>query len=133
MKTFPNKYASSRTNLTTLMILDTNLSHCYRLFCHEILYNENGVALAYQTRIRDNIHIQPTLWTFHDAYQLLQLPSLTSKTRKNSISRPEQDSVDKQQSLQNKDLPQIVKDVGMLKQCNTSANVCTIPNLSGSD
>jgi hypothetical protein len=39
-----------------------------------------GVAPAYQTRIREDIRMQPTIHTFQNAYQLLYLPSLTSKT-----------------------------------------------------
>jgi hypothetical protein len=67
--------------LTTLMNLDTNMSHRYRLLCGEILDDEIGIAPAYQTRTRDNIHIRPTQRTFHNAYQVLRPPSLTYKTR----------------------------------------------------
>jgi hypothetical protein len=46
-KPFRNKYASPRTNLTTLMNLDTNLNHRYKLLCHEILDKEIRVAPVY--------------------------------------------------------------------------------------
>jgi hypothetical protein len=44
-----------------------------------------GIVPAYQTRIRDKIDIHPTKRTFHNAYQLLCLPSLTSKTRETAF------------------------------------------------
>ncbi len=77
---FRNKYASPRTNLSTLMNLDTNISRRNRLLCKRVLNTEIGVAPAYQTRTQDDIHIAPTMRTFHNAYQLLHLPFLTSKT-----------------------------------------------------
>jgi hypothetical protein len=41
---FRIKYASLRTSFTMLMNLDTNMSHCYRLLCRDILDNEIGIA-----------------------------------------------------------------------------------------
>jgi hypothetical protein len=38
-------------------------------------------ATEYQTRIIDNIHIRPSPQTLHNAYQLLGLRPLTSKSR----------------------------------------------------
>jgi hypothetical protein len=43
------------------------------------------IAPAYQTRTRNNIHIINTPLTFHDAYQLLRLPPLTSKSRETAF------------------------------------------------
>jgi hypothetical protein len=78
---FRQKFASPRSNLASLILLDTNMSRRYKLLCRSILDTEIKIAPAYQTRIRDNIHIRPTIHTFNDAYQLLRLPLLTSKTR----------------------------------------------------
>jgi hypothetical protein len=52
-----------------------------RLLCRSILDDEIGVAPAYHTRARDDVQIRPTVQTFNNAFQLLRLPSLTSKTR----------------------------------------------------
>jgi hypothetical protein len=76
---FQNKYASSISILATLMHLDINMRR-NKLLCRNILDAEIGVAPAYQTRTRDNVHIHPTIPTFNNAYQLLRLPSLMSMT-----------------------------------------------------
>jgi hypothetical protein len=77
---FRNRYASSQTNLTSVMNLNTNL-HCrYHLKCWELLDTAKGVAPAYNTRIRDNIKVFASLWTFNNAFHLLQLPVPSSKT-----------------------------------------------------
>jgi hypothetical protein len=39
----------------------------------------------YHIRARDNVHIRPTVQTFNNAYQLLCLPTLTSKTRETAF------------------------------------------------
>jgi hypothetical protein len=78
-KPFRNRYASPRTNLPMLINLDPNLSQRYRLFCRDALDAEIGIAPAYNTRVKDNTHIQPPQCTFNNAYQLLWLPILTSK------------------------------------------------------
>jgi hypothetical protein len=67
------------------MNVDTNMSRRYRILCRDILDTEMGIAPAYQTRTRDNIHISPMLQVFHNAYQALWLPSLTSKTRESAF------------------------------------------------
>jgi hypothetical protein len=54
----------------------------YRLLCQDILDTEVGIAPAYQTRNRDNIHVQSTNRTFHNAYQLLRLPALIPNLQK---------------------------------------------------
>jgi hypothetical protein len=82
---FRNKYASPRLNLSTLMNLDTNISRRNRLLCKRVLDTEIGVAPAYQTRTQDDIHLRPTMRTFHNVYQLLHLPSLTPKTREKAF------------------------------------------------
>jgi hypothetical protein len=74
---FRQKFASPRLILTSLIQLDTNMSRRHKLLCRSILDTEIQVAPAYQTRIRDNIHIRPTIHTFNNAYQLLRLPLLT--------------------------------------------------------
>jgi hypothetical protein len=78
---FHNKYASPRTNLAALVPLDTNLSRRYRLKCREILDTSIGIAPAYRTRIRDGIAIRPSQRAVNNAYDLLRLPTITSKTR----------------------------------------------------
>ncbi len=55
-KPFRNKYASLRTNLTTMINLDKNLSKKYILLCWSIA-NEIGIVPAYNMRVRDNLHI----------------------------------------------------------------------------
>ncbi len=85
---FWNKYASLKTNLTTLMNLDANLCRRYRLLCQGIFDTGIGIAPAYNIRVRDNIlvNIRPIPRTFSNAYQLLWLPILTSKTRDTELS-----------------------------------------------
>jgi hypothetical protein len=80
-----NKYSSSRTILAFLIQLDLNMSRRNKLLCRNILDAEIGVALAYQTKTRVNVLIHPTVHTFNNAYQLLRLPSLTSKTRESAF------------------------------------------------
>jgi hypothetical protein len=82
---FRQKFASPRSILALLLQLDTNMSRRYKLLCRSILDTEIQVAPAYQTRIRDNIHIRPTAHTFNNAYQLLRLPLLTSKTKETAF------------------------------------------------
>jgi hypothetical protein len=65
--------------------LDTNMSRRNKLLCRSIQDEEIGVAPAYHTRARDNVHIHPTVQTFNNAFQLLHLPSLTSKTRETAF------------------------------------------------
>ncbi len=65
--------------------LDTNMSRRYKLLCRSTLDAEIGVAPAYHTRTRDDIHIRPTLQTFNNAFHLLRLPSLTSKSRETAF------------------------------------------------
>jgi hypothetical protein len=62
------------------MHLETNMSRRNKLLCRNILDAEIEVAPAYQMRTWDNVYICPTIPTFTNAYQLLWLPSLTSKT-----------------------------------------------------
>jgi hypothetical protein len=47
----------------------------------ELLDTAIEVAPAYNARIRDDINVRPSLQTFNNAYNLLCLPSLTSKIR----------------------------------------------------
>ncbi len=53
--------------------------------CRNILDTDIGVAPAYQTRTQGNIHIRPTVPTFNNAYQILRLPLLPSKTRETAF------------------------------------------------
>ncbi len=80
-----NKYASPRSILDTMIRMDTNMSRRNKLICRSILDADIGVAPAYQTRARDNVHIRPSVPTFNNAYQLLRLPLLTSKTRETAF------------------------------------------------
>jgi hypothetical protein len=82
---FRDKYANSRSTPASLIQQDTNMSRRYKLLCRSTLDAEIGVAPAYHTRTRDNIHIRPTLQTFNNAFHLLRLPSLTSKTRETAF------------------------------------------------
>jgi hypothetical protein len=82
---FRNRYASPRSILATMIQLDTNVSCRNKLMCRSILDVDIGVAPAYQTRAQDNVHIRPTVPTFNNAYQLLRLPLLTSKTRETAF------------------------------------------------
>ncbi len=82
---FRNRYANPRSTLASMIQLDTNMSRRNKLLCRSILDAEIGVALAYHTRARDNVHIRPTTQTFNNAFQLLRLPSLTSKTRETAF------------------------------------------------
>jgi hypothetical protein len=75
---------SRQKNLATLKDLDTSLSSCYRLYSQGILDTEIGTALAYQTRIIDNLQKQPTPRTLHTYV----LPALTSKTRETAFPFP---------------------------------------------
>jgi hypothetical protein len=61
------------------------MSRRNKLLCRSILDADIGVAPAYQTRARDNVHIRPTVHTFNNAYQLLRLPFLRSKTRETAF------------------------------------------------
>jgi hypothetical protein len=82
---FRNKYANPRTILASIIQLDTNMSRRNKLLCRNILDAEIRVAPAYHTRIRDNIQIRPTTQIFNNAFHLLRLPSLTSKTRETAF------------------------------------------------
>ncbi len=82
---FRNKYASPRAILASLIKLDTNMSRRYKILCRSILDDYIRVAPAYQTRARDNVYIRPTIHTFNNAYQLLRLLSLTSKTKETAF------------------------------------------------
>jgi hypothetical protein len=82
---FRNKYANPRSTLASIMQLDTNMSRRNKLLCRSTLDGEIGVAPAYHTRIRDNIQIRPTTQVFNNAFHLLRLPSLTSKTRETAF------------------------------------------------
>jgi hypothetical protein len=82
---FYNKYSCVCSNLAILANLDINLSRIYRLKTHELLDTFIGVAPAYHTRIRDNLAVCPTQWGFTNAYSILQLLTLTSKTRETAF------------------------------------------------
>jgi hypothetical protein len=82
---YHNKYVCPRTNLAILANQDNNLSRRYRLKCRELLDESIGVAPAYQTRIRDGIAIRPSRRAFTNAYSLLRLPLITSKTRETAF------------------------------------------------
>jgi hypothetical protein len=82
---FRNKFATPRSPLATLMNLGINMSRWNKLLRRSILDSEIGTAPAYQIRIRDDIHICPTIPTFNNTYQLLRLPSLMSKIRETAF------------------------------------------------
>jgi hypothetical protein len=82
---FHNKYACPRSNLAILANLDINLSRRYRLKNREILDGAIGVAPAYHTRIRDGLAVRPSQRDFTNAYGILRLPTITSKTRETAF------------------------------------------------
>jgi hypothetical protein len=82
---FHNKYSCPQTILAALVNLDINLSRRYKLKCREILDTTIGVAPAYRTRIREYIAVRPTQRMFNNAYHVLCLPALTSKTHKTAF------------------------------------------------
>ncbi len=82
---FHNKYSCPGTHLTSIVNLDTNLSRRFKLKCREILDTSIGVAPAFRTRIRDNLAVRLTKRMFNNAYHVLRLPALTSKTRETAF------------------------------------------------
>ncbi len=82
---FHNKFACPRSNLAILAKLDVNLSRRYRIKNREILDNEIGVAPSYRTRIRDGLAVRPSQRDFTNAYTILRLPMITSKTRETAF------------------------------------------------
>jgi hypothetical protein len=82
---FNNKYSCPRSNLAILANLDINLSRRYRVKTREILDTPRGVAPAYHTSIRDNLAVHPSQRDFTNAYSILRLPTLTSKTRETAF------------------------------------------------
>jgi hypothetical protein len=82
---FHNKYSCPRSNLATLAKLDVNLSRRFRVKNRELLDNTIGVAPSYQTRIRDGLAVRPSQRDFTNAYNILRLPTITSKTRETAF------------------------------------------------
>jgi hypothetical protein len=82
---FHNKYSCPRSNLATLAKLDGNLSRRFRVKNRELLDNTIGVAPSYQTRIRDGLAVRPSQRDFTNAYNILRLPTITSKTRETAF------------------------------------------------
>jgi hypothetical protein len=82
---FHNKYSCPRSNLAILANLEINLSRRYRIKNREILDAAIGVAPAYHTRIRDGLAVRPSQRDFTNAYDILRLPSITSKTRETAF------------------------------------------------
>jgi hypothetical protein len=82
---FHNKYTCSRSSLAILTNLDINLSRRYRTKNRELLDTAIGVAPAYQTRIRDGLAVRPSQTDFTNAYNILHLPAITSKTRETAF------------------------------------------------
>ncbi len=78
-------YACPRSNLAILANLDINLSRRYRIKNREILDTAIGVAPAYHTRIRDDLAVRPSQRDFTNAYSILRLPTITSKTRETAF------------------------------------------------
>jgi hypothetical protein len=82
---FHNKYSCPRSNLATLAKLDVNLSRRFRVKNRELLDTTIGVAPSYQTRIRDGLAVRPSQRDFTNAYSILRLPTITSKTRETAF------------------------------------------------
>ncbi len=82
---FHNKYSCPRSNLAILTNLDINLSRRYRIKNRELLDAAIGVAPAFNTRIRDNLTVRPSQRDFTNAYNILRLLVITSKTRETAF------------------------------------------------
>ncbi len=82
---FHNKYSCPRSNMAILASLDINLSRRYRIKNREILDTAIGVAPSYHTRIRDGLAIRPSQRDFTNAYNIIRLPTITSKTRETAF------------------------------------------------
>jgi hypothetical protein len=82
---FHSKYSCPRSNLAILTNLDINLSRRYRIKNRELLDAAIGVAPAFNTRIRDNLTVRPSQRDFTNAYNILRLPAITSKTRETAF------------------------------------------------
>jgi hypothetical protein len=92
-----------------------------------------GVAPAYRTRVRDDIAVCPTQRMFTNAYHILRLPALTSKTRETAfqISTAQFGQTTKRTNLECGQI-QTVKDMGQRKHWNiSSVNVRTTRNRYG--
>jgi hypothetical protein len=82
---FHNKYSCPRSNLAILTNMDINLSRRYRIKNRELLDTAIGVAPSYHTRIRDGLAVRPSQQDFTNAYNILRLPTITSKTRETAF------------------------------------------------
>jgi hypothetical protein len=82
---FHNKYSCPRSILAILANLDINLSQRYRIKNRELLDTAIGVAPSYHTRIRDGLAVRPSQRDFTNAYNILRLPTITSKTRETAF------------------------------------------------
>ncbi len=82
---FHNKYSCPRSNLAILTNLDINLSQRYRTKNRELLDTAIGVAPSYHTRIRGGLAVRPSQRDFTNAYNILRLPTITSKTRETAF------------------------------------------------
>jgi hypothetical protein len=78
-------HACPRSNMAILTSLDINLSRRYRIKNREILDIVIGVAPSYQTRIRDGLAVRPSQRNFTNAYNILRLPTITSKIRETAF------------------------------------------------
>jgi hypothetical protein len=93
---FRHKYASPRSILATLIQSDTNMSRRNKLLCRSILDADIGIAPAYQTGARDNVHIRPTIHTFNNATP----PVAHIQNERNRIPNSKPNNLDQQQSVQ---------------------------------
>jgi hypothetical protein len=82
---FHNKYSCPRSNLAILANLEINLSRRYRIKNRELLDAVIGLAPAYHTRIRDGLAVRPSQRDFTNAYNIIRLPAITSKTRETAF------------------------------------------------
>ncbi len=78
-------YSYPHSNLAIRINLASNLSRRYRLKSLELLDTSIGVAPAYHIRIWDNIAVRPSQSDFNNAFRVLRLPSVTSKTRETAF------------------------------------------------
>ena len=75
-----DRQPTTRTTCTFLFSQDKKLSQINRKKTRSQIDDRIKIAPAYETRIRDGVYV-PDKDTFHDAYKVLQIPHLPSKTR----------------------------------------------------
>ncbi|OBQ34618.1 MAG: hypothetical protein AN484_26585, partial [Aphanizomenon flos-aquae WA102] len=79
-KRFRGREHTNTTTATDLFHQPKNMSQLYKRKCRQKLDEEIKKAPAYQTRRRDGVYY-PETQTFNDAYRVLDIPAMPSKTK----------------------------------------------------